>query len=291
MSWRIGLNTEPSIDLIKLPISKYKWWSSVELPYQESLKSFLRDAIVSKNRFVIRGANQDLASFFNVYGGHSLQTGMEAVIDLSTRSTELQTWNRKSNRELKRRALRFGQIVRHDSVSTFPNLNDLRCRSIYRNRPELIGLFLTKSNQWCRAYSFRVSNEVVGLLTLSRRDLNCYHTEILMRAVKAPIGTMEALVISAIQDLISEGAKELSLGECPFVLKTQPSVKFHWIEKIMRKGYNARGLYNFKAKFIPEWRPVYVCSSRHLMLSLVDLFFVTHVADLLFQNYLSWRRN
>ncbi|MBW7858883.1 MAG: DUF2156 domain-containing protein [Leptonema sp. (in: Bacteria)] len=291
LSWKIGFHLKPIIDWVRLPMSKYIWWSTVELPYQVSAVAIIREALLSNQHFVIRGANQELASIFESNGGHSMQTGMEAAIDLTTRTTDRLTWNRKSNRELKRRALRFGQVIRHDSISSFPDLAELRFRSNYRNKPELKGLFLTKSNQWYRAYSFNVGGTVVGLLTLSRRSIHSFHTEILMRSVNAPIGTMEALVLFAIQDLISEGAVELSLGECPFVMKTEPLLKFHWVEKIMRKSYNSKGLYNFKAKFVPQWRPVYVCSSKRLIVTLIDLFFVTHVANLLFQNWFRfyWR--
>lgn len=269
---------------MKLPLSGCEWWSTVDLPTSVSPMSIIQEQLESKSRIVIRGADQKIANLFRSYGGFAIQSGMEAAIDLTNRSKDAITWNRKSNRELKRRALRYGQVIRHNSVNTFPSLLELRQRSVYRDRPALNRLFLTESDQWCRAYSFDMAGEVVGLLTLSQRDYRCYHTEILMRALSAPIGTMEALVLSAIEDLINEEAEELSLGECPFVLSVKPRLQFHLAEKVMRRTYNSKGLYNFKAKFLPDWRAVYLCSNHRFLLSVIDLFLATNVANLLFHN-------
>lgn len=188
-------------------------------------------------------------------------------------------------RELARRALRFGLIEYFPTLETdrpFPDLQELRRRSAYARLPALQGLYLTEASQWHKAWSFVVGGQVVGLVTASRRGEQVYHTEILMRARDAPKGTMEALIIRAATDLKQEGAYELSLGECPFVVGDPPDIRIHPYGHMMSHAYHVQGLYAFKAKFHPQWRPVFLVSRRRLFLPLVDMFFATGCARLFF---------
>jgi len=181
--------------------------------------------------------------------------------------------------------LRYGRIEYFPAPQSdrpFPDLQELRSRSAYAHRPTLRGLFLTDASQWHKAWSFVVGGQIVGLVTASRRAEQIYHTEVLMRAKNAPKGTMEALIIRAATDLKAEGATELSLGECPFVVGSPPDIRIHLYGRIMSHAYHARGLYAFKAKFRPQWRPVFLVSQRRLFLPLVDLFFRTGTAQLFF---------
>nr|WP_245826907.1 phosphatidylglycerol lysyltransferase domain-containing protein [Leptonema illini] len=221
-----------------------------------------------------------MALRFRKTGSHVFQSGIEAALDLNDTA-----WHRSSLRELARRALRYGHIEYFPTSQTdrpYPDLSELRSRSAYANRPALRGLYLTDASQWHKAWSFVVGGQVVGLVTASRRGERAYHTEILMRAQDAPKGTMEALIIRAATDLKQEGAYELSLGECPFVVGDPPDIRIHFYGRMMSHAYHARGLYAFKAKFHPQWRPVFLVSRRRLFLPLVDLFFTTGSARLFF---------
>jgi lysylphosphatidylglycerol synthetase-like protein (DUF2156 family) len=261
-------------------LSRSEWIQSVSLKRTSDLVEFVNALLISARPAVLRGVSEEIALLFRNAGGHVFQSGIEATIDLNDTA-----WHRSSLRELARRALRYGHIQYFPASQTdrpFPDLSDLRSRSAYANMPALRGLYLTDASQWHKAWSFVVDGQVVGLVTATCRGEQSYHTEVLMRAKNAPKGTMEALIIRAATDLQAEGATELSLGECPFVVGSPPDIRVHLYGRMMAHAYHARGLYTFKAKFRPQWRPVFMVSRRRLFLPLVDLFFKTGSAALFF---------
>ena len=92
-----------------------------------------------------------------------------------------------------------------------------------------------------------------------------------------------------------EGCKYFSLGEVPFVTpaamkeidnkisikrSTQQSLVFT-IGHLIRYAFNYKGLFDFKNKFNPEWKPIYICAAPKLQFSaLVDLFCETGYLEL-----------
>jgi lysylphosphatidylglycerol synthetase-like protein (DUF2156 family) len=94
------------------------------------------------------------------------------------------------------------------------------------------------------------------------------HTELMLRDRKAPGDIMECLVAGIFEILNSEGTREWSLGEVPFMQLLQDNKeKLTNIENLSasigkrcRHVYDFEGLYRFKNKFVPEWRPVMLCT-------------------------------
>ncbi|MCB0333633.1 MAG: DUF2156 domain-containing protein, partial [Bdellovibrionales bacterium] len=96
-----------------------------------------------------------------------------------------------------------------------------------------------------------------------------------------------ALLMKALSTLFEEGACEISLGEVPFAhpneeIESVPQPMFltmlHPIlKKVISRRIRLKTLQAFKQKFLPEWRPVYVYSSRRLLLhDLTHLAFLTN---------------
>lgn len=281
LSWRIS--ERPEVLSCRLLLSRAEWIQSASLRRSSDLLPLIRSLLNRTQPVVLRGIDEDLAEQFRRHGYSTFQSGIEAAIDLSDTQ-----WHRPSLRELARRALRFGSIEFHPAPP-FPDIAELRSRSVYARLPALKGLYLTEPYHWLQAWSFQVDGTVLGLVTVSRRSEDSYHTEILMRASNAPQGTMEALILQAATDLKSTGARELSLGECPFVTGMPPDIGIHPYGRLMSHAYHARGLYDFKAKFKPRWRPVYICSRRNLVFTLIDLSFRTGSAKLFATALIRWR--
>lgn len=106
-------------------------------------------------------------------------------------------------------------------------------------------------------------------MTLSARCIRAVHTELMLRHKQAPGDIMESLVAGIFEILKLEGIRECSLGEVPFKTLMQGEREaLDEIELLMvslaaqsRHAYDFEGLYRFKNKFVPQWRPVLLCSS------------------------------
>jgi lysylphosphatidylglycerol synthetase-like protein (DUF2156 family) len=94
--------------------------------------------------------------------------------------------------------------------------------------------------------------------------------DVMARSSEAPAGTMERLLVAAIQQLGEEGVAHFSLGPCP-LLETQPMVnpppwplrRFNRLlfrSRLANRLFPFRNLAFFKAKFAPDWRPVLIAA-------------------------------
>ncbi len=116
------------------------------------------------------------------------------------------------------------------------------------------------------------AGEVIGFLVASpipRRD--GWLIEQIIRGRRAPNGTNELLLDTAINALAEEGARYVTLGLSPLsrAVPQQPvppwSVRLllAWVRVHGRRFYNFAGLEAFKRKFNPEhWEPVYAITDR-----------------------------
>ncbi|NTU50690.1 MAG: DUF2156 domain-containing protein, partial [Desulfobulbaceae bacterium] len=89
--------------------------------------------------------------------------------------------------------------------------------------------------------------------------------------------------------LRDEGLSEWSLSEVPFYhLMQVPLERLSPKEQLMvsvaqlwKSAYNFDGLYRFKNKFAPEWRPVYLCAKPGIsLLILTELAIKMRYANL-----------
>jgi phosphatidylglycerol lysyltransferase len=113
------------------------------------------------------------------------------------------------------------------------------------------------------------ADQVVGFLVASPiPQRNGWLIEQIIRRHRAPNGTTELLLDSAMQHLAARGADYATLGVSPLsrragiVQTTQPllvRIALTCIRTYGRRLYNFEGLDTYKAKFLPEWwEPVYV---------------------------------
>ncbi len=114
----------------------------------------------------------------------------------------------------------------------------------------------------------------LGAMTLSLVKPGYWHSELLLRRGDAPPGVMDALILDVKARLLAEGERWLSLDAVPFVT-TKAAVDAHpcrrpWsaacrgraitrFGRLLRFGYDYQGLYRFKNKYTPDWRPLYLC--------------------------------
>ena len=94
-----------------------------------------------------------------------------------------------------------------------------------------------------------------------------------VRAPRAPNGTMELLLDTAVRSLARDGARYVSLGLAPLATARVPDpasvppvwlrALFGWMRAHGRRFYDFGGLEAFKAKFAPDrWDPVYAIYNR-----------------------------
>jgi phosphatidylglycerol lysyltransferase len=113
----------------------------------------------------------------------------------------------------------------------------------------------------------RGGHQVVGFTVLSpvpARD--GWLVEQIVRGRRAPNGTAELLLDSAMRTVATDGSSYVTLGlsplsqHAPVVLRHPPWLRFvlRWVRLHGARFYNFAGLDSFKAKFNPEvWEPIY----------------------------------
>jgi phosphatidylglycerol lysyltransferase len=110
--------------------------------------------------------------------------------------------------------------------------------------------------------------EVVGFTVLSPvAARNGWLVEQIVRGVRAPNGTAELLIDTAMRAVASDGAAYVTLGLSPLSERAnipgiaQPmwlELLLRWVRVHGRRFYNFEGLDAFKAKFNPEeWEPIF----------------------------------
>ena len=294
LSWSHKYIEFPKFHSIKLPLSGLPWVHTAEIPADYSMEDLFNK--LESNfpvGFLLRGCGSELAGYLNKKGYGLIRTGAEGVVNLDC-LTKLS----KSLTELVKRGSRWGRVkeislseLNRQTVSEFIN------HTPYGSKPHLRYLFVNTFNSSTRCFVIRTSeDEWLGVMTVSAQGENCLHTEMVLRNKKAPVGVMESLFISVMNILRDEGLKHFSLGEVPFVspegmeesgfgVTLKQSIQESFLFNtghLLRFAYNYKGLFDFKNKFDPEWKPVYICATPKLpFLSLIDLFCKTGYFDLL----------
>lgn len=121
----------------------------------------------------------------------------------------------------------------------------------------------------------RNGGRTVGLITLTKYGPGAWHVEQLARHPAAPLGTMEAVVTEVIDTLRAENAHAVNLGEATMYFPRADGEVVGWqhfgqrnrwiarsapvLTRAVRSNFNARGLYQFKNKFKPQWEPRALC--------------------------------
>ena len=271
LSWQITDSIRPLYCHVQLPLSRIPWITFADIPSCFSLQILYEDI----NRtfpggYIIRGCTPEMARFFSARHCHIMRTGAEAVLDPGNRN-HLQ---KKTVRSSLRRGGKHGFVeeLKLDDIN-HQRFNEFRCNTIHAHKPQLRNLFRETPSSHCRLFVFRSYSGVwLGAITLSARGRNALHTELMLRHRNAPGDIMECLVSGIFEILSHEKICEWSLGEAPFMhLIPGDHGELNHLENLTlsvaqwsRYAYNFEGLYRFKNKFTPEWRPVMLCTNTQL---------------------------
>jgi glycosyltransferase 2 family protein len=252
---------------VPIPFSPARWVCWAEIPESFSAAILNEDLSASfPEGFVFRGCPRETAECFASKNCSTIRTGYEAVLDLQE-----PLHGGKKMRSTLARGARHGSVI--EVPVNGPNrslLETLKRESRHSDKPALRNLFRDEPDRTCRCFVFREpSGRWLAAMTLSKRGDKEMHTELMLRHRHAPGDIMECLVAGIRCILSGEGVKEWSLGEVPFLVMPDERRELHGsLEAFMfalmsrfRHAYDFEGLYRFKNKFGPSWRPVMLCSS------------------------------
>lgn len=259
LSWNWIQQEADSISRFKLSNNRI-WITSASL-HTEKNESFLEILSNFKEKnLLIRGLNESQKNLMCRKGFEALYSGLEAEIDLNNYINR-----KKSLIELIKRGLKKGSVIEYSvNKITEEKINDLLKHSRHSDEPKLKYLFQTEINENIRIFVLedRTKN-LLGGITISRNSKTKYHAELLIKRKGAPVGVMEALIDGVCLKLIDEGVAKFSLGEVPLIVNKPLKLKgkfIHLLGKILSANYNYKGLFNFKNKFNPNWKPLYICA-------------------------------
>lgn len=281
LSWTRACLPSPRWQAIRLPFSGFTWLAYATLPPDYTLDHLQREYLPG-SRLLLRGCSASLAGQLAMAGWECIRVGIEGLVDLRGHSLQ-----RRSVRKMVRAASRYGYVVEMPwSPSAMAHLRWLAREARYGQRPQLRYLFRTIFEPETRLFVFVDADGIwQGALLLTQPSATTAVTELMLRRKQAPAGVMEALFATAGQTLQAEGFHFLSLNEVPFHHldhRLRPLERLvTLVGRQMDAVYDTNGLYHFKAKFAPVWRPVYICAQPRLsLLAFVDLFTVSGCLEL-----------
>ncbi len=267
LSWRMIDSIRPLYRHVQLPLSRISWITFADIPSCFSLQILYEDIVRTfPDGYIIRGCTPEMARFFSAQNCHVMRTGAEAVLVPGSRNH----LHKKTVRASLARGRKQGFVeeLKLDDTNR-QRFESFRMNTIHANKPQLRNLFRDNPSSHCRFFIFRsFSDQWLGAITLSARGGKTIHTELMLRHRQAPGDIMECLVAGIFEILSHDGIREWSLGEAPFMHLMQGNqVELNHLEKLMlsfaqwsRYAYNFEGLYRFKNKFAPQWRPVMLCT-------------------------------
>lgn len=294
LSWARTSATEATFNVVKLPFSRRNWITTADVPFDASFEQIYRQILRSQpDGFVIRGCNRTLSDYLLSRQCQRAQTGVEAVLNLQEDSL-----SKASLQKLKQPGSRWGRVAEiPPTADNYRRMAHFVDKTPYGNKPRLQYSFRTHFDQTQRGFALVApSGEWLGALSLSLVNRNYTHTELLLRHKNAPPGVMETLIATVYETLQREGMAQWSLGEVPFasgsgaifeipcsrVFTSSCQRIFLNLRRLINFGYNFEGLYFFKNKFSPEWKPLYLCGKPNLnWLILLDLSAKTRYLHLL----------
>lgn len=289
LSWQRIDGIAPDYHELRLRVSRCSWIPFANIPYCFDLPTLYEDINSTFNTsFIIRGCNPSISELFISRHHDTLRTGMEAVLDLANgthfESRRIRAALKRGNRHGKVREVKLHE-------NNLARLENLRRQSSHATKPRLRYLFRQPSAYASRCFIFlSATDEWLAGITLSRTSNKAFHTELMLRQHHAPGDIMECLIAGIADRLHDEGITELSLGEAPFILDNTDKEPHTRLERLLisiaasyKHAYNYQGLYNFKNKFNPAWRPVRICAGSGVKLTpllLAELSFASGVTEL-----------
>jgi len=255
---------QPEIQSYALPFSAVRWLAFGRLPQHYTPLCLTQWLSQRRQPYVLRGCHPRLLQALQAPARQSLLSGREALLDL-----HLPHFERRSLCELARRGHRQGEVHELTLAEVLANpLYEAFLAQVRRPyAATLRGLYRLQLQQSQRFWVL-AGSQIQALVALVPTGPGSWHTELLLRQPQAPVGVMEALLQAVFQQLQAEGERYWSLGEVPFFPTSPPlglqACSLNRIGQRISFAYQAQGLYHFKHKFRPLWRPVYLYASPRL---------------------------
>jgi phosphatidylglycerol lysyltransferase len=145
-----------------------------------------------------------------------------------------------------------------------------------------MGRFRQNNTNQYRFYLAWQGGRLVGFVGLWHTD-NEVALDLMRSVNEAPCGTMHALVYTAIKDAASQNCHRFSLASVPFSgLDEAASVpeKFcRWLHRTQNTNHGAKGLYQFKQSFRPNWEPRFLASTHALSAAIAGIDISRRIID------------
>ncbi len=177
--------------------------------------------------------------------------------------TDKNHFDKKSLKQLIKRGLRnsFFEEVNY-SLQNKAKLEEFKLQCFYGKKIQLKKFFNDEFHSDNRLFVLKTKGEWSSAILIKPVNNSFARTELILRRKSSPPGSMEALIYSIFNRLKSEGIKNWSLGDVPFVVYNSKVFSKEFIinsaGRLLRFAYNYKGLYNFKNKFNPDWIDVYL---------------------------------
>jgi phosphatidylglycerol lysyltransferase len=224
---------------------------------------------------VLLAASRITAERAERFGFASVAIGEEAVVDLQGFTTAGK--ERAKLRQNTRRAERDGVIVVPYRREDRSPAVDAQLRAIsdqwlkLKHGPELgftLGHLDLDRFDLFETWIALVGGRVVAFTTwLPYLDGKGMILDLLRRSPESPVGTMELLMLRALEAFRDRGFKEASLNAIPLAHVDRPDDDaddsrlrdaLRWLYEHGGAVYEAKNLFRFKAKFGPRWEPIYL---------------------------------
>ena len=247
--------------------------------WHQMLTRFEAEAKLRMTEPVFYKVGAEFAAFLERNGYMTSVIGHEAIIDVQNFNMEIPA--RRELRRKCRKATKSGvSFLLHPAGKT--DLSKLKPVSDKwleakgdRERGYSLGRFDTSYLAQFDILEARQDNETVAFLSIQKSgDGNEWAIDLMRSVASAPQGTMQALIVNALELARLTHATRLSLCAVALAPLNDPVGALEKLSAYFYKTKGARsgleGLYRFKQSFAPEWEPVYLASrSKTLPLSAI----------------------
>jgi phosphatidylglycerol lysyltransferase len=225
---------------------------------------------------VLLAASHATAESARVFGFESVAIGEEAIVDLEGFTTAGK--ERAKLRQNTHRAEREGVVVVQYTHDQRTATVDAQLRQIsdawlkLKHGPELgftLGRLDLDMFDLCETWIALVGGRVVAFTTwLPYLDSKAMILDLVRRRPDSPVGTMELVILRAVESFRYRGLLEASLNGIPLASVERPGSRpgddsrlrdaLRWLYEHGGAVYEAKNLFRFKAKFAPRWEPIYL---------------------------------